>query len=93
MSGRQAGEESCLLRSLGQFSVGHLLHIIAEEHRIGGESNIPANFAAYQVVVAGEDLYYHTMFVERFDCVRGCALGRVQKCDVPFQYEIAFIVP
>ncbi len=93
VGGREAGKESCLFRSLGQFRVGHFLHIIAQQHRVGEESHVPAHFAAYQVVVAGEDLYHHTMFVQCFDCARGGTFGRVQKCDIPFQHEIAFIVP
>ena len=82
VGGREAGEEGCLFRSLGQFGVRHFLHVVAQQHRVGEESHVPANFAANQVVVTGEYLYRNTMFAQRFNCGRGGGFGRVEECDI-----------
>src|ERR1035437_10018124 len=87
-----AGEERCLLRRISQFGVGHFLDIIAQQHRVGDESHVLAHLAADEIVVACEDLYHYTMFVQRLDRGGRCALGRVEKCDIPFQHQIVLVL-
>jgi len=75
-----------------QFLVGHLLHGIAQQHGVGIESHVTADLAADQVVVAGQNLYCHTMLVQRFDG-GGCgSLGRVEKGHIPLQNQTTLIL-
>jgi hypothetical protein len=53
VSRREAREQCCLFRSVRQFSIGHLLHVVAQKHWIGQESHIAAHLSADEVVVAG----------------------------------------
>jgi hypothetical protein len=67
---------------LGKFGVGHLFDFIAEEHRVGKKPDVAAYLAANQVVVAGEDLYCNTMFMQRFDRGCSCGLWGVEECHI-----------
>ena len=90
--GREAGEQRRLLRRLGQFGVGHLLHVAAQQHRVGGEAHVLAHLAADELVVPGEDFYRHAMLVQRLDGASRGVLGRVQECDVSFEHEVALVI-
>ena len=92
VSGGEPGEERRFLRRVGQFVVGHFLHVCAQEHGIGSEAHVLAHFAADEVVVAGEDLYADAMFVKCVDGASGGVFGRIEKSDIAFEHEAAFVV-
>ena len=92
VSGREAGEKSCLLCRLGQFGVGHFLDFVAQQHRVGEEADVAAHLAADQVVVAGKDLHGNAMLVKRFNCRCSGGFGRVEECDISLQHKIVFII-
>ena len=50
---REAGEERGFSRRLAKLGVGHLLHVAAQEHRVGRKTHVLANLPADQVVIPG----------------------------------------
>jgi hypothetical protein len=89
---REASEQRRLLGCLGQFGVGHFLHVAAQQHGVGYEANVFAHLAADKVVISGEDFYGHAMLVQSREGAGRGVLGRVQERDVPSEYEFALVI-
>ncbi len=92
VSRSKTSEKRRLFGRIRQFRVRHLLHGLAQEHRIGLKAHVPAHLAADQVIIAGKDLHSYAVLVQRLDCDCRRALGRVEKCNVPFQHEVALVL-
>jgi hypothetical protein len=52
---RDAREERRVLRGRCELRVGHLLDLVAEEHRVGAQAHVLADLAGHEVVVARDD--------------------------------------
>jgi hypothetical protein len=83
VGGREAREERGLLRRLGQFGIGHFLHVAAQQHGVGGEAHVLAHLAADELVVAGEDFYRHAVLVKGLDGASAVFLGGSRNATYP----------
>ena len=79
---RQPGEERRVLGRLGQFGIGHGFDLPAQQHAVGGQADLLADLAAYQLVVAGEGLDRDAVVLQGQDGRGRGFLGRVEESDV-----------
>jgi hypothetical protein len=75
------GENRDPFNEIGQFAGSHLFHLRTERNAIDFETNLAANLACDDLVVAGEDLDCYARLIQRGYRGAGAIFGWVEKSD------------
>ena len=92
MRRREAREERSLLGRIGQFRVGHLLHLAAQQHRVGRHAHVLTTF---RLIRSLSPVRIFTATPGRCSALmrsRGRLLRRIQKRHVALEHQIALVV-
>ena len=83
MRGGQLGEDRGFFRTLAQDFILQLLHLASQHHLVDLQTNISADFARHQGIVAREDFYRHPVLMQEAQRFGGAFLRWVEKGDKP----------